>query len=332
MKKLSDERTYLSAWGAVIVLSTVLLVSSVPKVFAQQTAFEKTSRDGDILFSYQWNLPNGKLTQLSFSVNQREFLKPFATFRSYDRKRALRELNYQVNQYIQRQRWYGVEATLSPRQEKLTLSIRKARTEPLQQRYQQQLRKVQQFFNQQWQDYLSANYYRKLSLPLGETGIVPDAVTIAEKTQSLLRTLVVAIGNELKDNSRRSYTNYVGHFVQSIPYDSLSSKLSSRGDGFTPPNYLLLNNRGDCDSKVSLTLALLKEIIPEARMIIVYFPKHAIFGIQMAKQANDITLMHNGTEFVLMDVAGPAVLPAGQLSSDVQFLVNTGQYTVIKGN
>ena len=165
---------------------------------------------------------------------------------------------------------------------------------------------------------------------MGETGIVPDAVTIAEKTQSLLRTLVVAIGNELKDNSRRSYTNYVGHFVQSIPYDSLSSKLSSRGDGFTPPNYLLLNNRGDCDSKVSLTLALLKEIIPEARMIIVYFPKHAIFGIQMAKQANDITLMHNGTEFVLMDVAGPAVLPAGQLSSDVQFLVNTGSIRLSK--
>tara|TARA_B100000700_G_scaffold236043_1_gene261849 strand:+ start:3387 stop:4220 length:834 start_codon:yes stop_codon:yes gene_type:complete len=277
-------------------------------------------------------MADGQEASLAFEVERQSFTQPLAKFRNYNRSRALRELNYRVNNYIQRQRWYGVKASLSPRQEKLELSMRTARDAKQRENYQQQLAKTRQFFTAQWQDYLSTNYYRTLTLPPGETGIIPNTVAIADETKSLLDPLIVAIGNQLKDNSRRSYVNYIAQFVQTIPYDDLEDRLSSRGDGFSPPNQLLLSNRGDCDSKVSLTLALLKKIIPQADMIVIYLPKHAIFGIQMAKQPNDATLSHDGTEFVLVDVAGPAVSPAGQLSDSVQFLINTQQYTVVVGN
>ncbi|MEC8925710.1 MAG: hypothetical protein VYD07_07330 [Pseudomonadota bacterium] len=332
MKTGIGKRVSEFAHGILFALLTILCASYSHTVLAEQLSFEESSNDGELRFAYQWQMPNNQTASLSFNVDRHAFIRPFAKFRNYDRRRALRELNYRVNQYIQRQRWYGVQAFLSPRQEQMTIKARTARNEQLEKRYQQQLAKAQQFFTEQWQDYLSANAYRSLTLPPGETGIIPDAVAIAKQTQPLLSSLVVAIGNQLKDNSRRSYVNYVAHFVQAIPYDSLEDDLSSRGDGFTPPNHLLLNNRGDCDSKVSLTLALLRQIIPQAKMIVVYLPKHAIFGIQMARQPNDAKLSHDGTEFILLDVAGPAVSPAGQLSNDVQFLIDTQQYTVVPAN
>lgn len=327
-----DERAFRIAYRMLFALLAVLCLSLPHRSLAQQLAFEKSVSDDKLSFSYKWQQADNQEASLSFEVERKAFTQLFAKFRNYNRNRALRELNYRVNNYIQRQRWYGVQASLSPRQEKLTLSTRPARGEQQRNTYQQQLAKARQFFTEQWQDYLATNGYRSLTLPPGETGIVPDTVAIASQTQSILTPLVVAIGNQLKDNSRRSYVNYVAHFVQAIPYDTLEDDLSSRGDGFSPPNQLLINNRGDCDSKVSLTLALLRQIIPQAKMVVVYLPKHAIFGIQMAKQPNDATLSHDGTEFVLVDVAGPAVSPAGQLSDDVQFLINTQQYTVVAGN
>lgn len=295
---------------------------------AQQLVFERSQLpdSDDTNFSYTWQPSNSQPRTLQFEVNQTEFLAPFKRFRNYNKKRANRELFQQLNRYIRQQNWRGVEVSLAPREQQLSINVREARDSQQQQRYRQQAERLRQYYRQRWQDYLQSNYYRHLTLPSGEQGIIPDAVAIARQQEPLFNPLVNAIGETLRDNSRRGYTDFIAQFIQAIPYNALDDGIDNRGDGFLPPNQVIFYNQGDCDSKASLMSSLLRPIIPSAKMAIVYLPGHALFAIAMAPQPDDSIITVEGTKMVLVEVAGPAQMPAGQIASQSQFYIDNGQY------
>jgi len=306
----------------------LITLTSLP-AFSQQQSFERTQQDQQLQFSYQWQEATGTSRSLSFSSDRQPFLNSFQRFRNYNLKRANRELYQQLTRFIKQQNYRGVEVTLSPRQQQLSIAVKETRQRHLQQQHQQQAQRVRSYYQQQWQDYLSANYYRYLRLPSGEQGIIPDAVQIAAQQQSLFNPLIEQIGHALRDNSRRSYTDYIAQFIQAIPYDAQEDGINNRGDGYLPPNQVLYYNQGDCDSKAGLMAALLKPIIPQAKMAIVYLPGHALFAISMASTAADATIEDGGTKLVLVEVAGPAIMPAGNISAQSQFYIDSGQYVVV---
>lgn len=321
----------------VCAAATILWAVFSNNLYAQQQHFERqktqpsTSTDNpNMQLSYQWIDAQSQTQSLSFSVNRKNFLKPLGGFRNFDRKRANRELAHQLNRYLQQQRWHGVTVSLSPRQQRLQIGVAEAPSRQQQQQFQQQAEKLKSYYQQQWQNYLDANYYRLLRLPSGEQGIVPDAVAIANAQESLFKSLAQAAGEQLRDNSRRNYYNYIGQFIQSLPYTTLEDGIDDRGDGFIPPNQLLYYNRGDCDSKATLLASVLRPIIPEARMAIVYLPGHAVFALAMSSTPDDVSIRHQGADFVLMEVAGPAMMKAGQISDNSAFYINSGQYRVVE--
>lgn len=323
--------SFVSA-GAFLWLS-VSLVFPQP-VAAQQTSFNKQLNDDELQFDYRWLDAKGQSQQLQFHVDNQSFISSLKRFRNYSLKRANRELNHQLNRYIRQQQWRGVTATLSPRQERIVIETRQApsRQPQLQQQYNQQAQRLKAYYLQQRQHYLESNFYRQLQLPPGESGIIPDPVGIANEQRDLFRELIQAIGEKLRNNSRRSYVNYVGQFIQAIPYDDLEQNLAARGDGFLPPNQVLLYNRGDCDSKSTLMATLLKPIIPQAPMAIVFLPGHALFAIGMSANDSDATIDVDGRTLVLIEAAGPALMPAGTISDSSQFYIDSGQYTAISIN
>jgi len=313
------------------IVGVCILVFSY-SAFAQQTSFNKTKQDGQLSFGYQWQDANGQQQQLKFSVDNSEFLSSLERFRSYNLERANRELAHQLNRYIKQQQWRGVEVQLSPRQKNIRIRLKNARSQQQQRDFEGQAERVRHYYQQQWQHYLDANNYQYISLPPGETGIIPDAVSIAKQQQSLFNSLITEVGETLRDNSRQSYTNFVGQFIQSIPYDKLEDDINSRGDGFTPPNQLIYYNRGDCDSKSALMAAILRPIIPQAKMAIVYLPGHALFAIAMNASDADKTITVDGSTLVLMEVAGPTLMPAGEIADSSAFYIDNGQYTVVEVN
>lgn len=313
-----------------IVGVCILAVSYSP--LAQQTSFNKTEKDGQVSFDYRWQDTNGQQHELNFSVARSEFLSSLKRFRSYNLERANRELAHQLNRYIKQQQWRGVEVQLSPRQKNIRIRLKNARNQQQQRDFERQAERLRNYYQQQWQHYLDANHYQYIRLPPGETGIIPAAASIARQQQSLFNPLISKIGETLRDNSRQSYANFVGQFVQSIPYDELKDGIDSRGDGFTPPNQLIYYNRGDCDSKSALMAALLRPIIPQAKMAIVYLPGHALFAIGMNASDADKTITVDGSTLVLMEVAGPALMPAGEIADSSAFHIDNGQYTVVEVN
>lgn len=313
--------------------AVVWLLFIVPSAAYSQNFFQLHETDsGQLAFSYQWRDFDDHQQSFNFQVDKQEFLQPLKRYRGFNRERSQRELAHQLNRYIKQQQWQGIQARLTPRQQSVELVTANARTTQKQQQLNDYKKRLRDYYHARWDDYLDANFYRQLSLPPGEQGIIPDHPAIASEVTPTLRELIQAIGEQLGTNTQRNYINYVASFIQQIPYNDLSNKLDSRGDGFVPPNQLLYYNQGDCDSKVTLMTAVIKQIIETPKMAIIYLPEHAVFGIAVNRRSGDTSVEHQGNNYVLVDVTGPAAMPMGQVSEETEFQVETQQYTVVPLN
>ncbi len=306
-------------------LSFLLLFSSSSLA---QSFFQLDEKDNQLHFSYHWDDFDGNQNAIEFSAHKKDFLEPLKRYRGFNRERSQRELSRQLNRYIRQQNWRGIQAKLTPRQQSVQLVTSRARNQEQQTQLEQYKRRLREYYNERWIDYLDSNFYESISLPPGERGIIPDHAAIASEMENVIKPLINAIGEQLGDNTQRNYINYVTSFLQQIPYNELTNKLDSRGDGFTPPNQLIYYNQGDCDSKVTLMTAIMRNIINNAKMAIIYLPEHAVFGINISKRDSDTTIEHEGIQYVLVDVTGPAAMPAGTVGEDTEFHIRTGQYTV----
>jgi hypothetical protein len=102
-------------------------------------------------------------------------------------------------------------------------------------------------------------------------------------------------------------------FVQSIPYE----ERAGGGDtGFRSPLALIDRNRGDCDGKSALFLALLRAAHPDVPSAMVYIPRHALVAIGLPPEPGDDTRTVGKARWVLAQPVGPAALPLGDAGGD----------------
>jgi hypothetical protein len=116
--------------------------------------------------------------------------------------------------------------------------------------------------------------------------------------------------------------------VQSIPYNKLQSRLTSSGAGFNPPLKLLWENQGDCDSKMTLTAALLRALMPRIKMMLIYIKEHAFIGINIPAKPGEMTIRHDNITYLLADPTGPALLPVGIVGAESELAIVQGQYSI----
>jgi hypothetical protein len=93
--------------------------------------------------------------------------------------------------------------------------------------------------------------------------------------------------------------------------------------GFYTPPRTLEKGYGDCDTKSALLAAIL-ENLGGARMIGVRVPNHYLLGIEQAPRAGQAYVEYQGRAFVLLEAAGPAIRPVGQVSDQTQVAMATG--------
>ena len=161
-----------------------------------------------------------------------------------------------------------------------------------------------------------------------QKGIKPDhARDILETTEALIPASQAFYEKLVGNEDARAYLNILLGWVQSIPYDPLNDRLSSNGAGFAPPMGLLLQNKGDCDSKAVLTSALVRAFLPDTSMIMVFLPNHALLGVAIKPQAHEETLSVDDETYVLYEPTGPALIPFGKVSETTKRQLLTGRYT-----
>jgi hypothetical protein len=186
--------------------------------------------------------------------------------------------------------------------------------------------------------YLDQHYYKRHGGSDSHM-IRPDHVRIAtdsspellETAQALQRMIISAASDAQKQHYQNDEKSLVIagllNFVQSIPYDPLENASGQRGIGFLMPEQVLLQNRGDCDSKSTLLMALLMALYPDLPQAIVYVPEHAFLAITLSHQAgNEETINIDGQPFIPLEVTGPAEIPPGVLGEKSQLFVRSNQY------
>jgi len=97
--------------------------------------------------------------------------------------------------------------------------------------------------------------------------------------------------------------------VQSIPYEQ-RAKVS---DLYRRPLSVLGRNKGDCDSKTVLFLALMHEAYPDLPVAIVYRPGHAYAALGLERQRGDMRFREDGQVWVGVEPVGPAVRSIGEV-------------------
>lgn len=184
---------------------------------------------------------------------------------------------------------------------------------------------------QAFDSYLQDNHYIRFKTHLGQEGVKPDHMRYLKESRELVLPVAQAIYDKLEPGSdTRDYVNLLMSWIQSIPYNELEDRIVSNGSGFFSPVEVLTNNLGDCDSKTTLAASLMRALLPNLQMVIVFLPDHALLGANMAHRESENTLRVNGSDFVLIEPTGPALMPIGKVSDKSLSDIASGMYTTEK--
>lgn len=289
-------------------------------VNAKQLRFEKHEKNDIVAFNYAWEDYQKQTQTISFELEKASLFSPFRNFRNYKPNFAAKYVKKSIKKTIQKKPFDNVHVVFNTKDDSVTL---KSNNEDSLQSAKLAISQLELKFHD---EYLDKNFYHKFETYRQERGIKPNHVSIADLSVPTLKPLKPIILETVDIQNIRRVTNYVLGFVQNIPYSTLESRVTSSGAGFSVPTKVLWENKGDCDSKMTLTIAILRALMPRIKMVMVYVERHAFIGIEILPKANDITLTEQGTTYVLADPTGPSVAPLGALSFESEQAILAGLY------
>ncbi|WP_019027220.1 hypothetical protein [Colwellia piezophila] len=292
------------------------------KTPAQQLSFNKTQLKQGYQFNYQW-LDHSNVEQaISFTLGQAGLFDRFRSFKTYQGIYAKKTILRGIKKQLKKNPIQGVQIFYRQKRDDFFIEVRGVDKVKVAKAY-QTLAQVQ---DQVTSKYLKDNYYQAFTNHEQISGIKVDHVSIANHSVADLKSLKPIILDKVSIENIRKASDYVLGFVQSIPYSTLESRLTSSGAGFNPPLQLLWENQGDCDSKMTLTATLLRALMPRIKMVFVYIDGHAFIGINISGEVGEVTIEHQGVNYLLAEPTGPALLPLGKLAPESELAINQGHY------
>ena len=278
--------------------------------FAQQVSFNKSKQNNEMYFNYTWSDHQDQTRDISFALPLRQLNKQ-------NHKKFIPDL---AQQYVYIE-LHKAARKIDPREARVQIQHRgqdiliqvTSRSDNLRDKWQ---RSMSQSQDKALDQYLKDNYYSHFRSHLGQEAVKPDHLRyIVENTAALL-PIAQAVYDKLPSNSEtRAYVNLVLSWVQSIPYNELKNRITSNGAGYLPPLSVVANNQGDCDSKTVLMASLIRSLIPDVKMTMVYLPNHALLGIVLPFRTNEQTIEIDGMDYLLMEPTGPAKIPLGEIAN-----------------
>ncbi|MCF2948624.1 hypothetical protein L0668_10945 [Paraglaciecola aquimarina] len=193
-------------------------------------------------------------------------------------------------------------------------------------------RSMQQSRENAFNQYLKDNYLSHFRTHLGQKVIKPDHLRYIAESKTPLMPIAQALYQKVPESSEtRVYVNLLLSWVQSIPYSALEDRVTSNGAGYLPPPLVVASNQGDCDSKSALMASLIRSLLPDAKMIMLYLPNHALLGVSLPFRTTERTLNIEGIDYLLMEPTGPANTKLGEiaLSSNNAINGNMHSYEVV---
>jgi len=278
--------------------------------FAQQLSFNKSKQNKEMQFNYTWSNHQEQTTDLSFSL-------PLRQLNTQNHKKYIPGI---AQQYVYIE-MHKAARKIDPKEARVQIQHRgqdihiqvTSRSNNLLDKWQRSMNQSQEKALDQ---YLKDNYYSHFRSYLGQKAIKPDHLRYISENTAALLPIAQAVYDKLPTNSEtRAYVNLVLSWVQSIPYNELKNRLTSNGAGYLPPLSVVANNQGDCDSKTVLMASLVRSLLPDVKMTMVFLPNHALLGIVLPFRTHEQTLDIDGIDYLLMEPTGPAKIPLGEIAN-----------------
>lgn len=302
---------------ASLTLVTCLLLAG--SGIAQQMAFASKPSGADMRMAYRWRDRDQRVQQLEFRLPLEDLQRGRTEFQPFDNA-AMADATYAAVKA------YASKAS-SP---SLTLSVVRNRdgyevkAEGLDRaEMDAHLQEMQRIRDDTVARYLQQTFYSKVD----ETHVMPDHPRIAARYAPALSPVQRALRQTLAGEDMRGTVDYLLSFLQTIPYNTLQSRYTTNGAGFNTPYALLVENRGDCDSKSVALAALLRGLFPTLPMTMVYVPNHAFVGLAVPRGPADYALQLGGRVFVLADPTGPRLMRLGEVEPRALRDLEAGRYS-----
>lgn len=270
-------------------------------------------------YHYQWQDLQLRPQQLEFVLSAQPQLTPFRPYRpemlSAELQQALLKAASQLPAGI------SLQFDGPPRLGRYRLS---GGTEQQRRSALQQLQHDQQQTRQQ---FIARHHYSEIQLGTGQRGLIPDHLYYINASLAALAPVAASLKLQQAGANPRPTVELLLAWVQGIPYATMSNRFADNSADFRPPLAVLQEHRGDCDAKAALLAALLRARFPRLGLTLVYLPEHALLGVDLPHSRNEQYLPWQGGRMLLAEVAGPGLLPLGQLSERSRTLIAAGQYS-----
>ena len=174
---------------------------------------------------------------------------------------------------------------------------------------------------------IDAEYGKKLREYLASKGFRLDGKNVTridmravvERNAPLVAPLSRSFDRVASQRGYRS-TDIIGavlSFVQTaLDYKEPRSEYKGKHTGgVLPPLTAVLLGWGDCDTKTALLASILGNWA-QMRMVGVSVPGHYLMGVLQIPDRGDVFVEHEGLQYVLVEPAGPAWLPPGQVAEE----------------
>lgn len=293
-------------------------------VNAQQVSFQLTPEDNFTQFDYQWQDQYRQIHQISFTISNQEQSFAANSLRHLSPERLQREIVRPLQSYARNNGWFQMEVKYDAMRKSISFHAHLRDEEEAAER----IRTMQAQAEREVDRILSENYLTQLTLPPNLTGYAPDHVKIARESVSSLSPVSTAFYEYLGGASPRQYVEVIASFIQSIPYSELNDRLGNSGAGFLSPISVLFANQGDCDSKVTLLAAILRNLMPNLKMGIVYMPQHAAFAVAIPPEEGEVTVTRESGQLLVIEPTGPALLRIGESAPSSQMYLANGATTI----
>ncbi|MEP1554354.1 MAG: hypothetical protein ABJJ44_08295 [Paraglaciecola sp.] len=290
-------------------LFILMLFLSMP-LHGKQTAFSKTKDGAETVFHYRWDDELEQTSEIKFKLATKQF-------NVKNHKRFVPDLAQQyvyIELHKEARKIDPREARVQIKKTGQDIQINvKSRSDKLLRKWRQTMAKSEE---SAFDQYLNDNYYSRFQSYLGQEAVKPDHLRYINENKASLLPIAQAIYEMVPENSdSRDYISLLLSWVQSIPYDELQDRMTSNGAGYLPPLSVIANNKGDCDSKSVLMGSLVRALLPDIKMVMVYLPNHALLGIKLPFRPSEKTYEIEGVDYTLMEPTGPANMPLSEIST-----------------
>ncbi len=281
------------------MLAALLLLASL--VDARQLSYDLSPVSDDYVLQARWKDAADRTQQVRAVLDGAAVGSPKSL--RYDVSGIVREAAADVRAWAARER-HDVKVRAGASSLQMSIRAESARD----------LRRLEQEA-EQVRDAAYAEALEERGLMERSDGVSVDHARMAREYAGSVQPLALALADGLSTGSRaseadaRTFLERALAFTQSIPYRAGGSR------GVKTPIGVLWTNRGDCDSKTTLLLALLHAAYPRVPSAVVYVPRHALAAVGLSPQQGDATLEGDGRRWVLAEPVGPRLMLPGDIAS-----------------